>query len=122
MVKGDEVGGLWIKLTPDLLEVGKHIGIEEPLVLGLGILKALEDNGDEEVEEYQVDKNIEGKKVQDSEAAGPTTYCVFLSSYIVLIGRLPHALKVNLISLNVALHDCAPGVSSGDGAENTESI
>lgn len=50
----DEGGSLGVEIGPNLAEAGTHIDIEKARLLHLGVIIALEDHGNEKLEENQV--------------------------------------------------------------------
>lgn len=102
--------------------MGKHVRVEKALVFCLGILETLEDNGYEKIQEDQVHKDVETKEVKNPQFPRTTAHRLVTRFYIIFISGVSHALEFNGERLDLRLHDCAPGIGSRNGTQNTEGI
>ncbi len=67
---------IWIELGPYLPEVAESVLIDDSLLLALSVAETIEDDGDEEVQEYQVDQQVIAVEVRIPDTYLPTSHCV----------------------------------------------
>jgi hypothetical protein len=73
---------------PDLAEAVVHVIVEEARVLRLGVVVALQDDGNEDFEEHQVHYEHVAHEVRPCEELASATYRTVVVSDVILISRV----------------------------------